>query len=69
MGLLLFGNVTGMVWLEQWSQLFQGEDMCISSGAVLVEGYGLTIVSECYRHDLVGAMPSIVSRRIYVYQQ
>ena len=57
MGLLLFGNVTGIVWLEQCPQLFQGEDMCISSGAVLGEGYGLTIVSECYRHGLVGAMP------------
>ena len=43
--------------------------LCISSGVVLGEGYGLTIVWERYRHGLVGAMASIVSRRRYVYQQ
>ena len=55
MGLLLFGNVTDMVWLEQCPQLFQGEYMCISSESVLGVVYGLTIVWECYRH---GQYPS-----------
>ena len=57
MGLLLFGNVTGIVWLEQCPQLFQGEYMCISSESVLGVGYGLTVVWECSRHGLVGAVP------------
>ena len=75
---LVLSSTVAFLWSgSSWSRCESGdrkpgEDMWhhwISSGAVLGVGYGLTIVWERYRHGLVGAMPSIVSRRIYVYQQ